>query len=97
MSTTYSILSVNEDNGQSDRLTAVFQSYGGTFGEWSSMKISITNERKMIIGKLDGNGFVDQELEFRYINLDGLIQYLQAVKVYLSEEDMVKKLMGTMK
>lgn len=94
---TYTILSVNEDNGHSDRLTAKFQSHNGRFGDWSTMKISVTDSRKLIIGKIDGNGLVNQNVEFQDIDLDGLIQYLQDVKVFLSEEDMVKKLMGIRK
>jgi hypothetical protein len=88
----YKLLSVNEDNGHSDRLTARFFSYGG-FNKSSDMIISVSATRKFTIEQRKPNGLTGS-VEFQDIDIDGVIQYLQDVKVFLSEEDMVKKLMG---
>jgi len=59
------------------------------------MLISVGATRKFTVSKVV-NG-IAETLEFQDIDLDGLIQYLQDAKVFLSEEDMVKKLMGKLK
>lgn len=87
-------MSVNEDDRHSDRITAAFLSYGG-FNRPSNMLISVGATRKFTVSKVV-NG-IAETLEFQDIDLDGLIQYLQDAKVFLSEEDMVKKLMGKLK
>jgi len=91
----YKLLSVNEDGGNSDRLTASFFSYGG-FNKSSDMIISVTATRKLTIEQRKPNG-LSGSLEFQDLDIDGLIQYLQEVKTFLHEEDMIKVLMGQRK
>ena len=93
---TYKILTVAEDNYESDRLTAVFPSYGGRFQDPSQMTISVSAYRKVVIKRIN-QGIVNGSLEFQDLDIDGIIQYLQEVKTFLHEEDMIKVLMGQRK
>jgi len=85
------ILSVAEDNGRSDRLAFWIKTYAGS-GEWHEMKISLTNKKQMIVSHAAGIFCVEG---FNAHAIDSLIDYLQQAKIFLSEEDMVARLMGT--
>ncbi len=101
------ILTVAEDNGISDRLTCVSKSYAGFsqdrhISQDKTLKISIDADRNLTLNMFTNgiyNGafkFHEHEIQFEFhdVDVDGLIQYLQEVKVWLSEEDMIKKLIG---
>jgi hypothetical protein len=86
------ILTVNEDGGFSDRMTATQSSHlpNANF----SLKISIDTERKLSMLVTSNVMPARQVLDFPKLDIDGLIDYLQQVKTFISEEDMVVALRG---
>ena len=94
---TLRILSVAESNYISDGVVAQQNNYrpvtrsgsSGPFGNDNILKIKIDKDRKLDISLSTG-----EHIKFLDLDVDGLIQYLQEVKVWLSEEDLVRKLMG---
>lgn len=87
------ILTVNEDGGFSDRMTAVQDSHlpGANF----SLRISIDTESKLTL-KITSNKYQPGTgtMDFPNLDIDGLIDYLQQVKTFMSEEEMVVALRG---
>lgn len=95
------LLSVAEDDGYSDRLT-VSQSQMHTVIERSgnrsymtvmnsTIKISITKDRKLIIRE-SKDGSAGVQIEFPSFDVDGMAEFMQDVKTFISEEEMIKKL-----
>lgn len=87
------ILTVSEDDGFSDRMTAVQDTHlpGANF----SLRISIDTERKLSV-KITSNTYKPGGgmMDFPKLDLDGLIEYLQDVRTFISEEEMVVALRG---
>jgi hypothetical protein len=90
----FNLLSVVEDDGHSDRLTAVqtnFAKHRSLGYRHQLIKISVTSNSDLILSShIDGCAV--HEIEFLGIDVDSLIDYLQDVKVFLAEEKMIKKL-----
>lgn len=78
------ILSVKEDNYQSDRLTVAINGNSGTH-------ISVLSNGGLIIRQNGKNGKI--LVEIKDLNLDDLIEYLSEAKEFLSEQ----KLFDTIK
>jgi hypothetical protein len=90
------LLSVAEDGGRSDRISAEqdmwVPSDGGrkfyiSIDTARTLRLKLTNSLGRILG---GSCYI----EVKDADIDGLITYLQEVKTFLSEEDMIKELMG---
>jgi hypothetical protein len=96
----FKTLSVAEDKHQSDRLTAsqIHQRWirvaRKTEIQSEELRISVTNKRRLMI-ELIHNGASYDYINFDDIDIDGLIQHLLEVKQFLSEEDMIARLIGT--
>lgn len=92
---TFKLLSIAEDRGQSDRMSAVQESWTTSIGA-RKLYISVDTKRTLRIELLNGIDYriEGKFVEFKGLDVDGLIEYLQEVKTFLSEEDMVKELMG---
>lgn len=84
----FELLSINEDDGASDRVTAKQVGEG-------SIKISITDRKRARIEHIDGRTYHKSIIEFKDLDIDGLIDFLQEAKVFISEEEMVRTLMGS--
>lgn len=87
--TTYKILTVAEDEYASNRLTAEFNSDDGW--TYARLRLSVDANRKLTIG------IGDRVININKIDVDDFIEYFQEVKNFLSEEDLVKTLMGQKK
>ena len=87
--TTRTILTVDEDDGQSDRLTARYK--GWQRGSDINLRISISEDRLLSLGNEAGTLIIPN---FSPSDIDGLIEYLNDAKQFISEADTVKKLMG---
>jgi hypothetical protein len=98
------LLSVAEDDGYSDRLTvsqSQMQSMIERSGNRSYMtvikstiKISITKDRKLIIRE-SKDGSAGVVIEFPHFDIDGMAEFIQEVKTFISEEEMIEKLKAT--
>jgi len=88
----FEILSVAEDNNKSNCLSAEQTCYKN--GIIQSLYLSVNTDRDLVIRAKSNTNYVGVSTTFRGIDVDSLIEYLQDVKIFLSEEDMVKKLMG---
>ena len=85
----FEILSVAEDNHKANCLIARQTSYHN--GVTQSLYLSINADRELTITV---DPLTNRSTVFKYLDVDGLIEYLQVVKTFLSEEEMVNKLMG---
>jgi len=86
---TYKILTVAEDEYASNRLTAEFNSNDAW--TYARLKLSVDANRKLTIG------LGDRVININRIDVNDFIEYFQEVKNFLSEEDLVKVLMGQKK
>lgn len=87
--TRWQILTVGEDDGQSDRITAKYE--GWHRGSDVNLRISITENRLLSLGNEAGTLIIPN---FTTKDIDGLIEYLNDAKQFISEADTVKKLTG---
>ena len=85
----FRILSVNENDGQSDVITARLTKYG--FHN-RTIDISFDADSKMTVSINGDAGY--GRAEFMYVDIDSLIEYLQEAKQFISEEQLVRKLCG---
>ncbi len=88
---TLRVLSVNEDGGRSDRMSAEQRNW--VHGESETLNISIDVDRTLTITTKEYACFA-KTIQFKGIDLSGLIEYLQDVQTFISEEDMIYKLKG---
>jgi hypothetical protein len=86
------MLSVAQDNGHSDRITAQQRNY--VRGMTNLFQISVTNNGKLTITHDYPSARGTAVVEYPEIDLDGLIQFLQDAKTFVSEEEMYQKLKG---
>jgi len=100
----FEILSVAEDGYESNRITAAQRSIkpvSTTKTRWNQTYYAIQEIRFSLDVKrtLTVREYEDKRLKaiitFDKIDIDSLIEYLQQVKTFISEEEMVAKLMGT--
>lgn len=90
--TEFKVLSVAEDNYKSNCISAKWYSYDNRYGH-QQLRISVNKDRKLVLED-DRNGNALCFDRFTVQTIDSLIQYLQDAKTFLSEEDMIAKLMG---
>ena len=88
----FEILSVAEDNHKANCLSAKQMSYKG--GITQSLYISINTDRELTINLNPDTDYRTVSRVFKGVDVDSLIEYLQDVKTFLSEEDMIATLMG---
>ena len=88
--TEFKVLSVAEENYESDCISAKWYSYDNRYGH-QQLRISVNKDRKLVLED-DRNALCFDQ--FTVHTIDSLIQYLQDAKTFLSEEDMIAKLMG---
>jgi hypothetical protein len=104
----FEILTVAEDDYESDRFTAAQKNYHHAGFSWNpgrrstpiqeckELRFSLDVKRSLMIRKLK-NGKMENMITFEKVDIDGLIEYLQEVKQFLSEEELVAKLLGKKK
>ncbi len=87
------ILTVSEDEGKSDCLSAIarFPTYGENSGRFY---ISIDTERKLTIMVRRGKFSRDDTIIVEKIDVDSFLEYLQDVKQFLSEYDVYDRIKG---
>lgn len=96
----FKTLSVAEDRYQSDRLTAAQARITSTricgkyVASQEELRIGISTKRGLSV-ELYIDGLRWSNIVFENIDIDGLIQHLLEVKQFLSEEDMIARLLGT--
>lgn len=86
------ILSVAENNGDSDSLTA-HQKYRTRNGNWE-FGITIDLNRTVVIKRKYETSTTIETLTFSNLDIDGIIEYLAEVKQLISEQEVINKLMG---
>lgn len=101
---TFKILSVQEDDDNINRISGeqgtTYKIKGSKVNQPALLKLSVTNDKKLIIQRTTLQSFLNykpvlhESFEVNDIDIDGLIQYLQAAKEYLEEEEVYKKLTG---
>ena len=85
------ILSVAEDNGNSERMSAV-QHFPGRMNEpGTTIVFSIYSDRSLHIRF---NAPLPVDIIFPELDVDGLILFLQDAKQFISESDVIAKLQG---
>lgn len=90
----FNLLSVAEDNYVSDRYTAKQDSFfRGYTSRVVSLELSVTVDKTLTINFFESERLKDK-IVFPNLDIDGMIEYLQEVKTFISEEDMIKKLRG---
>lgn len=82
-------LSVGEDDGRSERITAVYTGYH-KFAT-TELRISIDDNKLLTIGNEAGILYTPG---FTLRDIDDLILYLQDAKLFVEESNTVKKLLG---
>lgn len=87
------ILTVNQDDGHSDRITSIQENMIWKHNEFEMLKICIDNKRRLTIENKDSLNRRTL-INFNDIDIDGLIEYLHDVKEFLYEEDIVKTIKG---
>ena len=85
----FEILSVAENNGLSDRITARRAVF---LPNRQTVDISVTSVGNMVINSTMGGKQVD--IALFDVDFDDLISFLQEAKTYVSEEKMMRKLLG---
>jgi hypothetical protein len=93
MSTKFEILSVAEDNWESDRISAKAESY---YPNRQTLKLTFTSKGNLIIEASCPTNIstkTTQILTFD-VDLDSLLQFVQEAKVYIEEEKVIEKLIG---
>ena len=92
----FKILTVAEDNGQSDRMTAV-QSQHNWMPGWPAAKheisFTVTVKRDIQIEERR-DGKLINSIQYPRVDLDSLILFLQDVQTFISEEEMIEMLKG---
>jgi len=98
----FEILSVAQDGYRSDRITAVLRHVKSVAdrNHWNGRQLSVVELRISVdvkstitIHEYDGD-MLKNMISFERCDIDSLIQCLQDVKTFISEEEMVAKLMG---
>lgn len=88
----FELLSVAEDNWQSDRLTARMDTH---YPNRQVVKISFTGKRNMIIESSCPNSNTPVTVITAFdIDIQSLLDFVQEAKTFISEEEMVAKLTG---
>jgi hypothetical protein len=93
----FELFSVAEDYYKSNRLTAkqeiLIRDYGLNAFQTSSLQISVDTDKTLTIHDYK-KGKLQNSIVFPDLDIDGMIEYLQDVKTFISEEEMIKKLAG---
>lgn len=88
----FNIITVAEDNYQSDRLTAKCES---DRPNRQVVKISITAERTLVVeAYCPNNRSMAQQITAFDIDVESLLQFVQDANTFVREEAMIKKLIG---
>lgn len=87
-------LSVNEDGGRSERISAVQYEFARSHMSVACVKFSITGQGSMVIKKAPCPDSLGTEICLYHLDIDGLIDYLQQAKVFISENKTIDILMG---
>ena len=90
------ILSVAEADGRSDCMVAQ-QKRHGTYGNPDIFTISINVNRHIDLTISRHGPGLASKIVWPDFDIDGMIEYLQAAKEFISEEAMVEKLKGRMR
>lgn len=84
-------LSIQEDGGRSNRLAAIQHSW--TLREQTKFYISIDENGSAILEGRTGD-LLKASIHILELDIDGMIEFLQDAKQFISEEKMIAKLMG---
>jgi|APFre7841882630_1041343.scaffolds.fasta_scaffold78206_2 hypothetical protein len=87
----FEILSIKEDDDQSDRISCKHEE---VFPNRQVLKISVTSKKNMTIHAKAANNHTATIINVFGIDIDSLIEFLQEARTFVSEEEMVNKLMG---
>jgi hypothetical protein len=89
----FELLSVAEDDYESDRLTVKQEFYSPNR---QALKISITSKRNLVIETWCPTNGGNQRTKIVAIDVDieGLLQFVQDAKTFIDEEAMIEKLKG---
>ena len=87
----FEILSIKEDGEQSDRLSC---KHVEVFPNKQVLKISVTAKKNLVIHAKAANNHTATVINVFGIDIDSLIEFLQEARTFVSEEEMVLKLMG---
>ena len=89
---TLELLSIAEDSYQSDRISCKHEEH---YPNRQVLKLSVTSKKNLVIeARCPNNNQPAQVITVFDMDIDGLIQFLQDAKIFISEEEMVNKLMG---
>lgn len=89
---TLELLSIAEDSYQSDRISCKHEEH---WPNRQTLKLSVTSKKNMVIEVSNPNMIGSKQVITVFdMDIDGLIQFLQDAKVFISEEEMVDKLIG---
>lgn len=92
----FKVLTVNENGGDSRSMTAVQTQHSWTPGYSpgeDKLIVKIDTKKNIIIAFMRDN-IAKEQIQFTGLDLDGLIEFLQDARTFISEEEMVEKLKG---
>jgi hypothetical protein len=93
---TFEILSVAENDGDSNSISAVQRHYRlsqGVSEVVDELFLKIDVKRNFTI-KISRGGKLQNIIQFTGVDLNSLIQYIEDVRTFISEEEMIERLKG---
>jgi hypothetical protein len=88
----FELISIAEDGYESNRISCVHEEH---FPNRQQLKLSVTSKKNLVIEASNPNNNRPATIINVFdIDVDGLIEFLKEAKTFISEEEMVRKLMG---
>lgn len=86
------LLSINEDNGHTDRISATQMLYSRKYKSFARFTMSVTDDNKLIAKFSAVNDLTDKLIEVDNFDIQGAIDFLEQAKQFKAEADLAKKL-----